>query len=293
MDRRSVGYLFALGSAAVGALRFNLAAYAKSYGFDYVSFLAYALAVGVFASAVHVGVRDGAKGFIPLRGRWHHALLYGLLMGWGTLAHFLALDYLNETVMTSVSQTGILITIGLAVWLLGERFTRQEWIATIVITCGALLFRPWQSGRLTGMLILLSGMVTAALASIGAKVWVAGTPPRVLLLWRNTIAFVLVGTYFLMLRKQPTFNTATAIACVATGLLGPYLHGLFFLLALERMDAAKASLMGRVAPFVVVLVAWLTPMGTVPGPKDLVSAGVLVAGAAWLGLARPKKCPVP
>lgn len=289
MDRASAGYALALASAVAGALRFNLAEYAKGFGFDYVSFLAYALGVGVIASGIHVGVRDGRAGFKPLRGRWHHALLYGLLMGWGTLAHFMALDYLNPTVMTSLSQTGILVSVGLAVWLLGERFTKQEWLATVVITLGAFIFRPWEGGRLAGVLILLSGIVTAALASIGAKVWVAGTPPRVLLLWRNCIAFAMVGVYFLLFRPLPGFTLGTAIACIATGLLGPYLHSLFFLRALERIDAAKASLMGRVSPVVVLLVAWLTPMGTVPGTRDLISAGILLAGAVWLAAARPKK----
>lgn len=288
LDRRTVGYLLALGSAVAGAIRFNLAVYAKQFGFDYVSFLAYALLVGVAVSAVHVGARDGPRGFVPLRGRWHHALIYGVLMGWSTLAHFMALDYLNETIMSSLSQTGLLVTIGLAVWLLGERFTKQEVAATVVICIGALVFRPWETGNWRGMLIVLSGTVTASAASIGAKLWVGGTPPRVLLLWRNTIALLLVGTYFLATRSSPEFTTATIIACVLTGLLGPYLHSLFFLQALERIDASKASLTGRVAPAVVLVISGLW-LGRWPRGNELLSSAVLVLGVVWLALARPKQ----
>jgi drug/metabolite transporter (DMT)-like permease len=288
LDRRAVGYLLAFASAVTGAVRFNLAVYAKQFDFDYVSFLAYALIVGVVVSAVHVGVKDGARGFVPLRGRWHHAVIYGLLMGWSSLAHFMALDYLNETVMSSLSQTGLLVTIWLAVWLLGERFTKQEWAATALICIGALVFRPWEGGNLRGMLILLSGVVAAATASIGAKMWVGGTPPRVLLLWRNAIALALVGAYSLMFRSLPAFTTATIIACIATGLLGPYLHGLFFLQALERIEASKASLMGRVAPAVVLVISglWLRRW---PDANELLTSAVLVAGVVWLALARSKQ----
>jgi len=138
------------------------------------------------------------------------------------------------------------------------------------------------------MLILFSGVVTAAMASIGAKVWVSGTPPRVLLLWRNTIALALVGSYFLLFRRQPVFTTATIIACVATGILGPYLHSLFFLQALERIEASKASLMGRVAPAIVFLISWIW-LGHLPKRHEIWSSLVLVAGVVWLALARQKR----
>ena len=138
------------------------------------------------------------------------------------------------------------------------------------------------------MLILLSGVVAAATASIGAKIWVGGTPPRVLLLWRNAIALALVGAYSLMFRSLPVFTTATIIACVATGLLGPYLHGLFFLQALERIEASKASLMGRVAPAVVLVISglWLRHW---PDRNELLTSAVLVTGVVWLALARSKQ----
>lgn len=287
MDRRRAGYLLAFASAATGAVRFNFAVFAKEHeGFDYAWFLAYSLVVGVLCCGVHVGVRDGARGFVPLRGRWHHALLYGLLMGWGTLAHFLALEYLNETVMSSLSQSGLIVTIVLAVWLLGERFTPQEAAATVVITGGLLIIQPWASGDWKGMLILFSGIVSAALASIGAKLWVAGTPPRVLMLWRNIVALVLVGVYALLTRGPPTVTVAAALACVAAGILGPYLHGLFFLQALERIDASKASLMGRVSPAIIFVVS-LAFLGRIPMRDEIAASAVLVLGTIWLARARP------
>ncbi|MHC4957529.1 MAG: DMT family transporter [Planctomycetota bacterium] len=287
MDKRGLGYTLAFGSAATGALRFNLAVYAEQDGFGFVSFLFWSLVVGIACCAVHVAVRDGRKGFLPLRGRWHHALLYGLLMGWGTLTHFLALEYLNETVMSSLAQTGLLITIGLAVWLLKERFTTQEWLATIVICSGVLLFRPWEVGNLAGMFLLFSGVVAGAFASIGAKVWVAGTPPRVLMLWRNLIALLVVGTYAAVTRPTATVTPGSAVACIAAGVLGPYLHGLFFLMALERIEASKASLMGRVAPVLIFLVSWVA-LDRLPQQAEIYSSAVLLAGTIWLARARPK-----
>ena len=103
MNARTIGFLLAFASAVAGAARYNLAVYAEGLGFSYVPFLAYALAVGLLCSSVHVLLVDGRKGFVPLAGRWREALLYGVLMAWSTLSHFLALHYLNETVIASSS----------------------------------------------------------------------------------------------------------------------------------------------------------------------------------------------
>jgi len=287
VTRRRAGYLLALGSAATGAVRFNLAVFAKGQGFDYAWFLAGSLIVGILCCAVHVSIRDGLKGFVPLRGRWHHAILYGVLMGWGTLAHFLALEHLNETVMSSLSQSGLIITILLAVLWLKERFTKQELAATVVIFAGLLLVQPWASGDWKGMLILFSGIASAAVASIGAKIWVAGTPPRVLMLWRNLVALAIVAIYAGVTRGRPQpITAAAATACIVAGILGPYLHGLFFLQALERIEASKASLMGRVAPAIVFVVS-LVFLGRSPTLAEIASSAVLVAGTLWLARSRP------
>ncbi|MEM9407464.1 MAG: DMT family transporter [Acidobacteriota bacterium] len=286
---QNLGYLLAFGAAATGAVRFNIAVWAKTrHDFDYSWFLAGALVVGLAASGAHVLRTEGAGGFRPLRGRLHHALLYGLLMGWSTLAHFLALEHLNETAMASIAQTSILVSLGLAAILLGERLTRWEWIAASVILLGMFIFRPWEAGNRTGFAILMSGVVSGSLASVGAKVWVQGTPPSVLMVWRNAIALVIVVAYALQTdRPLPDVTIATAVACAASGLLGNYLHGLFFLMALQHIAASRASLMNRVEPVVVFLVSWIF-LSRVPDTEDLVSAALLTVGAFLLVYARPK-----
>ena len=236
-----------------------------------------------------MAVRDGGRGFVPLAGRWKQALLYGVLMGWGTLAHFLALEDLNEVAVTGLSQTSILLTVALAVWLLGERFTLVEWAATAVIFAGVFLFRPWEAVRLKGFLILMSGVLAGAFSTIGAKRWVAGVPPRVLMVWRNAVALVLVGTWAAF-GERPVLTLPAILACAAAGVMGPWLHGLFFLQALERIDASKASLMNRVQPAIVFLISWLA-LARIPSAADTGSAALLVAGTVWLAAARRPRRP--
>jgi drug/metabolite transporter (DMT)-like permease len=286
-DRNNIGYLLAFGSAAAGALRYNLAVFAnESAGFDYVQFLVYALAIGLLASGIHVAVKDGWRGFMPLRGRFHHALLYGILMGWSTLAHFLALEYLNETTMTSLAQLGILLSLGLAAWILKERLTSKEWIGAVVIFAGMFMFKPWEAGdNRTGFAILMSGVLAGTLASTGAKVWVRGTTPRVLMVWRNLVALVLVYAFSLG-RARPEFTPTIVVAVVATGILGPYLHGLFFLMALKHIAASRASLMGRVQPVIVFIIS-LVFLGRIPAGKEIASAVLLTVGTFWLIRSRP------
>lgn len=287
-DPRTLGYLLALGSAATGAVRFNLAVYAKAHGLTLVWFLLGALIVGILCSGTHVIVKDGLNGFGTFRGKRVHALLYGLLMAWSSLSHFLALDYINEVVMSSLAQTTILVTIGLAVWLLGERFTAAEWVAAAIICFGIFWFKPWTGDlRTTGFLIVMSGVMAGSFATIGAKRWVVGIPPRVLMVWRNVVAFVVVGIYILARGTAlPEVTPWTLMACIAAGILGPYLHGLFFLQALERVDAAKATLMSRIAPVIVFLVSWAF-LSRVPELKDTLGAGVLLIGVVWLAAVRP------
>jgi len=282
VSRESIGYGLAFASAVAGAARYNLAVFADLRGLEYAPFLALSLAVGLACSLVHVLVRDGPAGLWPGR-RTLAALVYGALMAWSTLCHFLALRYLNETVMASLSQTSVLLTIALAVWLLGERFTRQQWIATFVICAGVFAFRPWDTANLHGFLIVMSGVVGNALATVGAKRWVVGTPPRVLMVWRNAVALVVVTAYALT-QEPPELTPATVAACVSAGVLGPYLHGLFFLQALERIDAAKASLTNRMQPAIVFVISWAL-LARSPDGKQLASAILLVAGVIWLATA--------
>jgi len=285
LDHQALGYLLAFASAAAGALRYNLAVYAEGYGFEYIPFLAWALVVGLIASTTHVVAVDGLKGLKPGTGKFHHALLYGVLMGWSTLAHFLALRTLNETTMTSLGQSGILISLIFAALLLGERLTRPELFATAVIIVGMFLFKPWNPGHRDGFLILMSGLVCGSLASVKAKQWIVGTAPRVLMVWRNLIAALLVFSFNIG-GVTPEITLATAIACIACGLLGPYLHGLFFLHALRHISASRASLMGRVQPVIVFATSWLL-LSRLPEREDLVSAGVILLGTVWLVLVRP------
>jgi len=285
LDRQGLGYLLAFGSAAAGALRYNLAVYAEGYGFEYIPFLAWALVVGLIASGTHVVIRDGFKGLKPTAGKGHHALLYGVLMGCSTLAHFLALRTLNETTMTSLGQSGILISLVFAAVLLGERLTRPELYATAVIILGMFLFKPWAPGNRDGFLILMAGLVCGSLASVKAKQWVKGTPPRVLMVWRNLIAMLLVFSFNIG-GPTPELTGWTIAACIACGILGPYLHGLFFLQALTHISASRASLMGRVQPVIVFGASWLF-LSRLPAQKELISAGVILAGTVWLVLVRP------
>jgi len=286
IDGHALGYLLAFGSAAAGALRYNLAVLAdQQYGFEYIPFLAWALVVGLIASTIHVVARDGFKGLKPVSGKFHHAVLYGLLMGWSTLAHFLALRTLNETTMTSLGQSGILISLIFAALLLGERLTRPELYATAVIIVGMFLFKPWDPGHRDGFAILMSGLVCGSLASVKAKQWITGTTPRVLMVWRNLIAMILVF-WFNIGGPTPKFTTPAVIACIACGLLGPYLHGLLFLKALGHISASRASLMGRVQPVIVFVTSWLL-LSRLPARSDLISAGVILLGTVWLVVVRP------
>jgi drug/metabolite transporter (DMT)-like permease len=77
-------------------------------------------------------------------------------------------------------------------------------------------------------------------------------------------------------------------AVIACGLLGPYLHGLFFLQALEHISASRASLMGRVQPVIVFITSWLL-LARLPERNDLVSAAVILVGTVWLVLVRPAR----
>lgn len=289
-DKVALGFLLAFLSAVAGAVRYNLSVFAfEEHGFPYESFLAFALFVGLLCSTGHVLVKQGGRGFVPLKGRWREALLYGVLMAWGTFANFLGLNYLNETVVVSLAQSNILFTILLAVWLLGERFTAIEWVATAVILAGMFFLRPWTGGgQALGFAIVASGMLSGAFSTVVAKRGVRDIPPEVLMVWRNAVALAVTGTYVLVRHPLPTWNAATVAAGLAMGVAGPYLHGLFFLQALRYIDAAKAALTNRVQPAVVFVLSWLL-LGKLPGRGEIASALLLVAGAFLLARARRDK----
>jgi drug/metabolite transporter (DMT)-like permease len=109
-----------------------------------------------------------------------------------------------------------------------------------------------------------------------------------MMVWRNTVALAVVGVWWRSHQVPLVVTWKAALACLAAGVFGPYLHGLFFLQALERIDAAKASLTSRVQPVIVFLVSW-TFLARVPELRDGVSAALLVIGTMGLVLAHRKR----
>jgi drug/metabolite transporter (DMT)-like permease len=109
------------------------------------------------------------------------------------------------------------------------------------------------------------------------------------MVWRNLVACVLVFAITLPRGQAATdFTLPTAVACVLTGVLGPYLHGLFFLQALQFISASRASLMGRIQPVIVFAVSFVVLQRS-PSAPELWSAAILTAGTFWLIRVRPRR----
>ena len=106
-------------------------------------------------------------------------------------------------------------------------------------------------------------------------------------LWRRIITDVFnVPTVLVKNRAGAPYGDAI-LAGVATGVFGPYLHGLLFLQALERIDAAKAALMNRVQPAIVFVLSWLL-LSRLPETDEIYSAAFLVVGCGWLAMSRSR-----
>ena len=145
----------------------------------------------LFAALRFLGVAVPLVFFLPKPPvRWANLAAYGLLIGVGQFALvFYALTrFISPGMIAVVIQTQVFFTMGLAVWLAGERVRPYQVVATLVAAAGIAVIGTHTDGHTTAL-----GM---SLALIAAFCWAMGNIASRAAAGANALAYVVWSALF-------------------------------------------------------------------------------------------------
>lgn len=224
--------------------------------------------------------------------RAHYGLhLARTLCGWGGVTlMFAAVAYMPLSDATALSFLSPVVTMLLAIPLLGERVGPWRWLAAAIALVGALvLLRPGVGVVQVAGLLALGAAAVMGLENIFIKQLTRLEDSLPILVVNNTMGFVIAAVVAAFFWQSP--NPAQWAALVGIGVL--MIAGqACFLFAMRLADASfVAPIFYLVLAFAALYDFWI--FGVTPDAISILGASVLVAGAlllAWReGRARKRR----
>jgi len=213
--------------------------------------------------------------------RPHYRLhLARTLCGWGGVSlMFAAVAYMPLSDATALSFLSPVVTMLLAIPLLGERVGPWRWLAAAIAMVGAvILLRPGAGVVQLAGLLALAAAVVMGLESIFIKQLTRLEESLPLLLVNNTMGFVIAATVAAFFWVPPTPGQWAALAGIGALMIAGQSC---FLLALRLADASfVAPVFYLTLAFAAFYDFWI--FGVRPDAVSVLGAGVLVAGALLL-----------
>ncbi|MDF3835938.1 DMT family transporter [Cupriavidus basilensis] len=275
--------LIALSASAFGAMaifaRFAYAAGADVYGLLAVRFV---LAAGALALAM----RLRGVGLPP----WRRVLALAAMGGIGyvgqSFCFFTALNHAQASLVALLLYLYPLFVTILAAVFLKERLSTASVTALVLCSVGAGLTVGGGQGSALGIAL---GLASAAIYSVyiivGARL-TAGVNPlatTTVVCAAAAVVYVAAGLLRTGAGVPPQFPQSLAgwLALLAIALLSTVLAILAFFAGLQRLGAARASMLSTLEPVVTVALAALV-LGEHVGLTQALGGGLILAGVLWL-----------
>jgi probable blue pigment (indigoidine) exporter len=224
---------------------------------------------------------------------WRSAVLGALNIGVFFALLFVSAYRLPGGMAAVLGAAQPLLVAGLTVLLLTERVALRTVLAAVVGAGGVALAVLTAQARLDpiGLLAGLAGTASMALGLVLTKRW--GRPDASLLTttgWQLTAGGLLLAPLALSVEGLPTTLTGTNVAGYAyLSLVGTALAYTIWFRGLERLHAARVSLLGLLSPLVATVIGWAV-LGQSLTPIQVL--GMLIAfGAVLAGTSAPTRTP--
>lgn len=240
-----------------------------------------ALQLAFMRFGVHLVLSTG-----PMLGRdhsgflapWSQArvmLVRGALLAVSTVTNFLALSYLDLTVVAAIMFASPLMVCALSVPLLGERVGPWRWSAIAVGFVGVLIVvRPWSADFHWAVILSLTASTALALFSILTRRLAGVAAPRTMQLYAGLVGTLALAPFALVLWDSPQSPMEWGLM-FAIGLFAWSGHHFFS----QAHGYAPASvLMPFSYSFLIYLAAWgYLVFGTVPDLATIAGAAVIAS----------------
>ncbi|MGO4153501.1 DMT family transporter [Cupriavidus sp. YAF13] len=275
--------LIALSASAFGAMAI-FARFAYDAGTDVYGLLAvrFVLAAGALALAMRL------RG-VSLPG-WRKVLALAAMGGIGyvgqSFCFFTALNHAQASLVALLLYLYPLFVTILAAVFLKERLGTASVIALVLCSVGAGLTVGGGQGSALGIgLGLASAAIYSVYIIVGARV-TAGVNPlatTTVVCSAAAVVYVVAGVLRAGAGVPPQFPLSAAgwLALLAIALLSTVLAILTFFAGLQRLGAARASMLSTLEPVVTVVLAALL-LGEHVGMTQALGGGLILAGVLWL-----------
>lgn len=216
-------------------------------------------------------------------------VLVGILHGVGVLLTWMGLSHLSPSVASLIWRFLPVLMLILGVSFLGEIFYIREIWPIAVMIFGAFLSVSvsWDELGLGVILTIIACFITAVQMAVVKKA-VESISPELLILFRNLLGSLTIGTYGLLTQSLNFQVAPYAWPIIFLGaFIGETITFLFFFRSYQFWDLSRTGLVRTSEPIFVILWSYLI-FGTFPQGQQLLGGVIILIGAFWLGLAARK-----
>ncbi len=234
--------------------------------------------------ALEVSMFAASRGKLKFETFRKHAwffLAIGVLVATSTSINYTAVGFIEPGVASLLSQMSILFGLGLGVFWLRDKLTRQQMIGAAIAIVGVavITFEPGNFLRLGALLVIGSSFIYALHAAI-VKRYGTGIDFLEFFVWRLvvTTGFLIVSAGVQGQLALPTEAAAWGILLVA-GTVDVVISRTLYYLALRRLPISIHSLIFTISPVVAIL--WsLALFGSRPTVQELLGGVAVLVGVA-------------
>ena len=221
-------------------------------------------------------------------------VLFIVLQISSTVLFFAGLRLIDPSISAFLQRSQVFFIIILSMVMLGERFSKGEWISSLIIIAGLVLitFHASEISFVGSLLVLSSTFIGSISIIIVRKIgYHVGS---------HTFAFIRTITLFLFYLLYASsvpgsfglLPIKSMISVMAGAFFGPFLTVISSYRALEYMEAGKVALLRSIQPFFVMISAFLI-FRTFPGLRGIVGGMLMVVGNIVFIQMNVKKSKVP
>jgi len=287
MSKRPLGYLFALLSAFMASILIITTKWVLTV-LEPLALSALVFPIGaVILGVVMVPGRRYERIKTLNRTEWFWVLAFNVLAFSAIWTHFIAIDLLDPTLASFISRFETLVTVGLGMWLLSERFTKGEGFGALLIIAGIIIMKATLRGEYDlGFWVMILSAILFGSAEMAAKMAVRTVDPFTISFIRNAnnaIMFWLVVS-FVGVSFEGVWKVWPGVVIIA--LTGPILTRPIYLYALKYLEVSKVALINQVQPIFVAIMA-LIILRQVPALREVFGGIVILVGCLLVVIYRP------